>query len=118
MKSVIKPHPKRMQRKREKGWRKPDKAKYVGRPTRWGNPFSVGSMLPVNGMFAESVRNNGPLSQIETNEQAVELYGQWLDLRLEKQLDFLEPLRDMDFLMCWCPVEKVCHVDEILRRLG
>lgn len=33
-------HPKRIQRQRTKGWRMPDGAVYVGRPTKWGNPFS------------------------------------------------------------------------------
>ncbi len=31
--------PKRIQRKRTKGWRMPDGAVFVGRPSRWGNPF-------------------------------------------------------------------------------
>ena len=31
--------PKRIQRKRTKGWRMPEGAVYVGRPTRWGNPI-------------------------------------------------------------------------------
>lgn len=109
--------PKRIQRKREKGWRKPDNAKYVGRPTRWGNPFNIGSALPVDGNFVEAVIKNKPLLQIETNEQAVEFYRQWLDLMIKKRPDFLDPLREMDFLMCWCPLEKVCHVDVILERL-
>lgn len=33
--------PKRIQRKRSKGWRMPEGAVYVGRPTKWGNPFCV-----------------------------------------------------------------------------
>ena len=33
--------PKRIQRKRTKGWRMPDCAIYVGRPTKFGNPFNV-----------------------------------------------------------------------------
>ncbi len=32
--------PQRIQRKREKGWRMPDGAVYVGRGTKWGNPFA------------------------------------------------------------------------------
>lgn len=32
--------PQRIQRKRAAGWRMPEGAVYVGRPTRWGNPFS------------------------------------------------------------------------------
>ena len=31
--------PERIQRRRTKGWRLPAGAVYVGRPTRWGNPF-------------------------------------------------------------------------------
>lgn len=33
--------PKRIQRKRTKGWRIPKGAVYVGRPTRWGNPYRL-----------------------------------------------------------------------------
>jgi hypothetical protein len=31
--------PKRIQRQRTKGWRMPEGSVYVGRPTKWGNPF-------------------------------------------------------------------------------
>lgn len=33
--------PERIQRKRVKGWHMPEGAIYVGRPTRWGNPFRL-----------------------------------------------------------------------------
>ena len=33
--------PKRIQRKRTRGWRAKAGALYVGRPTKWGNPFFV-----------------------------------------------------------------------------
>src|SRR5438128_309262 len=36
------PRPKRIQRQRIKGWQMPPGAIYVGRPTRWGNPYRVG----------------------------------------------------------------------------
>ena len=32
---------KRIQRSRQKGWRMPEGAVYVGRPTPWGNPWPV-----------------------------------------------------------------------------
>jgi hypothetical protein len=35
--------PKRIQRQRKKGWCMPENAIYVGRPSKWGNPFKVGS---------------------------------------------------------------------------
>lgn len=34
--------PKRIQRRRTKGWRMPEGAIYVGRGTKWGNPYAVG----------------------------------------------------------------------------
>lgn len=33
--------PKRIQRKRDKGWRSPPNTVYVGRPSRWGRPHNV-----------------------------------------------------------------------------
>ncbi len=33
--------PRLIQRKRTRGWRMPEGAVYVGRPTKWGNPFDV-----------------------------------------------------------------------------
>ena len=41
-------NPKRIQRRRAKGWKMPANAIYVGRPTVWGNPYVVGSEL-MNG---------------------------------------------------------------------
>ena len=32
---------KRIQRQRTKGWRMPENAVYVGRPSLWGNPFPI-----------------------------------------------------------------------------
>lgn len=38
---TVRQQPRRIQRKRTRGWRMPEGAVYVGRPSRWGNPFSV-----------------------------------------------------------------------------
>lgn len=37
--------PERIQMQRTKGWRKPEGAVYVGRPTKWGNPFRLGDRV-------------------------------------------------------------------------
>ena len=42
--------PKRVQRRRTAGWRAPEGAKYVGRGTRYGNPFAV--VRQADGMLA------------------------------------------------------------------
>ena len=39
--------PKRIQRKRTRGWRLPEGAVAVTRPTFWGNPFPVGAWVKV-----------------------------------------------------------------------
>jgi hypothetical protein len=45
--------PERIQRKRTKGWKMPAGAVYVGRPTKFGNPFSVCALQTHNTATAE-----------------------------------------------------------------
>ena len=47
--------PIRVQRKRTKGWRMPANTVYVGRPTKWGNPYVVGTPMVrlISGIEAE-----------------------------------------------------------------
>jgi replicative DNA helicase len=84
------PAPRRIQRKRTKGWKMPPGAVYVGRPTKWGNPWLVTATMSAN--------------------EAVELYK--MDLKREPA-EFFEPLRNKD-LACWCPLDKPCHADVLL----
>jgi hypothetical protein len=46
--------PRRIQRSRAKGWRMPENTVYVGRPTKWGNPFVVGK---AGGAYTALVKN-------------------------------------------------------------
>ena len=107
--------PRRIQRKRTKGWQMPDGAVYVGRPTKWGNPF--------------------PFSAAEeagyTRHGAVSAFEDWLagnpwacgsdkfEAKRQAILDSLPELRGRD-LACWCPLvdEKgnpvPCHADVLL----
>lgn len=85
--------PKRIQRKRSKGWRMPTNTIYVGRPSTWANPF------------------------ITARE-----YKSWLDGDKETEheserriiLDNLEDLRGKN-LACWCPSGQTCHADVLLK---
>jgi hypothetical protein len=104
----------RIQRKRTKGWRMPEGAVYVGRPTKWGNPFPVK----------------------EHGEVAVEMFDQWLGYGISAGADCLVPypepgqlkaladrrdrilgdigdLRGKD-LVCWCHWMDPCHADVLL----
>ena len=82
--------PVRIQRRRTKGWRMPEGAVYVGRPTKWGSQFYIGGSL--------------------TRERAVAMYRRWLGRA--DWLD-LEELRGKD-LACWCRLDQECHADVLL----
>src|SRR3990167_7488225 len=59
--------PMRVQRKRTKGWRMPENTIYVGRGSKWGNPYKVdyhGSREEVIAKFEQMIYANESL-QIE-----------------------------------------------------
>ena len=88
---------KRVQRKRTKGWRMPANAKYCGRPTKWGNPFKI--------------------DDYNNRSDVIRRYEFWLRERLKDDPHFLDPLKGKD-LACFCPLDKACHVDVILKILS
>ena len=86
----------RIQLKRKKGWRKPENAVVVARPTKWGNPHTIKA--------AGSAR------------EAVRLYVlDWMHdpLRLVLAAEVVAELRGKD-LACWCPLDQPCHADVLL----
>jgi hypothetical protein len=90
--------PKRIQRKRTKGWKMPPNTVYVGRPTKWGNPYAV--PYPSEAQRAAIVANHR--DWIIANQQSAE---RW-------RLPIAE-LRGKN-LACWCPLNKPCHADVLL----
>ena len=90
--------PKRIQRRRSKGWRMPPGAVYVGRPTQFGNPLKVLG-----------------LSQKEAVEEYRALINQGVCYRgLFVCHDVIRrELRGKD-LACWCPLDQPCHADVLL----
>lgn len=109
--------PTRIQRRRIKGWRKPEGAIYVGRGTRWGNPFTVVSTARAPWrVLAEdpgaSALRGGP-HVFSTWEEAAEFATRLFRLHTgpfgsyEYDADTLADLRrDLAGrdLMCWCPL--------------
>jgi hypothetical protein len=105
--------PKRIQRKRVKGWRMPKGAVYVGRPTKWGNPFTVTSCIE-NGFTS---------SDAVARKMCADEFRQWLrhgdigwaygePLR-QRMLADLPELHGRD-LACWCLLDGPCHADVLL----
>lgn len=96
--------PKRIQRKRTKGWRMPEGAAYVGRPSKYGNPYPVGGRISTADGKAY-----GPKSAAECVAafRALFEHAGW-----DRHMP-LAPLRGRD-LACWCPLDQPCHADVLL----
>ncbi|GAA0637598.1 DUF4326 domain-containing protein [Streptomyces thermocarboxydovorans] len=113
--------PTRIQRRRTKGWRKPEGAVYVGRGTRFGNPARIAPANDHNSGLLVIWEPNGmpvgtwPADGREARRYATELYRFWITQ--PEQADtlrmFRELLRGRD-LMCWCPPDEPCHADVLL----
>lgn len=100
--------PKRIQRQRTKGWKAPEGAVYVGRPTRWGNPYAhedpAVAVSAFKGMLA------GDLSYVH----GLRLKGRPVDrARAEEFRRSIKALRGKN-LMCWCALDQPCHADVLL----
>lgn len=122
--------PKRIQRKRTQGWQMPEGTVYVGRPTKWGNPYRVGEILserhggPSGSDWLYAV-DRGWVGQRITTEMAVTLYRLlWSDVMYYGDDEsvpiglFAHPtdLRELTGkdLACWCPLDQPCHADVLL----
>lgn len=109
--------PKRIQRKRTKGWRSPDGAINVTRPTIWGNPFvhedpaeavAAYEMLVGGGSLQF---NMGPNAlRFASNVHPITLHHAFPEFVRER----IHHLRGKD-LMCWCSLDKPCHADVLIR---
>ncbi|WP_102158693.1 DUF4326 domain-containing protein [Zhihengliuella halotolerans] len=96
--------PRRIQRKRTKGWRMPRSAVYVGRNgslNGWGNPFVVEDLL-----------NGGNIDR----QQSVDLFRRALiEGRLQFSMSKVRAELAGKNLACWCPLDQPCHADVLLR---
>lgn len=108
----------RIQRKRTKGWLMPDGAVYVGRPTSWGNPFSV-----------QTAREFGycdGMSDLQAKQFVVDVFEEWL--RLGELSEYWLPNSVEQWcwirsnvhklqgkqIACWCSLDDPCHADVLV----
>lgn len=89
--------PKRIQRKRTKGWRMPANTVSVTRPGRWGNPF-----------------------KFDENSDAawcVCRFRDWLLFSEQGQFVAKAARRELrgKNLACWCAEDQPCHADVLLQ---
>lgn len=105
----------------------PEGAVYVGRPTKWGNPWTV-----INGYkqgwlvyddrdrygLAPSGSTSGGFiaaykTRAEAQSDAVRRYRKWLRSSPELVRAVVDSLSGRD-LVCWCREGDPCHVDPLL----
>jgi hypothetical protein len=107
-------NPKRIQRQRAKGWRLADhstNAVYVGRGSRWGNPYRVGQ----DGAVVGGALLYGKLDHTAATWAFKHaLYWGLLPYTVE---DVRRELAGKD-LVCWCSLSSECHATVLLEAAG
>ena len=111
--------PQRIQLRRSKGWRKPEGAIVVSRPSKWGNRYRVvvSGHHPADGSPRWSGRHDWetdyPMvpTRAEAAQRAVD--GFRADVAAGRIKGNLADLRGKD-LCCWCPLDQPCHADVLL----
>ena len=68
---------------------------YIGRPSKFGNPFTHLKHL------------GGPLVIVDSREEAIECYGNWIHFRPDLIADAKKELKGK-VLGCWCDPQD-CH---------
>jgi len=121
--------PKRIQRTRKH--KQPPNTKYCGRPTKWGNPFRLTTdgyieCFSINRKILDPWILWSMTGGFELND-ICDLYKIWLIEDLQKRYQFLpkppsienlDQLKEYDFLSCWCPLDKPCHVDILIELIS
>ena len=105
--------PERIQLRRTKGYRKPEGAVVVSRPTRWGNPFVSTDPARAVDLYRRWL-TTGNCDVMIGGDTGLSLaylpswnHADTLRMRLR------EELRGRD-LACWCRLDRPCHADVLL----
>lgn len=102
--------PERVQRQRTKGWRMPPNTVYVGRPTKWGNPFTPDQYWDA-GYRGDHKTAVGHC--IAAHRAWLLGEHHWAHGQPRTDPPDLSPLRGKN-LACWCPLDQPCHADALL----
>ena len=118
--------PKRIQRKRTKGWRLPPNTVVVTRPRHLGNPFRIGGWYrrgdvgqrgPFRFIYTASCIGEQPgYTEIKTATEAVEWYRWYRSVSPLREHE-LNELSGKD-VACWCALDQPCHGDVLLELAG
>jgi hypothetical protein len=108
--------PERIQRKRTRGWKMPPNTVYVGRPSKWGNPYHIGQnyidkVIENDEVVEHSWDSIDAKTAIAFYEEAITKKYPAVKITVE---EIIAELRGKN-LACWCPLDKPCHADVLLR---
>ncbi len=101
--------PVRVQRKRIKGWRMPKNTVYVGRGSKWGNPFKLGEHGDAQQCVNKYINYLLPYTHRPPNNTIGDIL---LSEAVMKTIQ--SDLRGKN-LACWCEEGTVCHADWLLK---
>lgn len=101
--------PVRIQRRRAGGYRQPPSTRFCGRPSLFGNPFSLEEHGPdAVGLHAKWLAGDGP-EQIRHRSRIYDRAA---------VLEGLPGLAAYEHLSCFCGIDEPCHVDTLLAMLA
>ena len=113
--------PVRIQRKRTKGWRMPPDTVYVGRPSRFANPYRIGEMTPKQAVekfrklifyIMSDLPGDRPKPWLQQKHTPLYWCTKAGSVNVHPSVP-LAPLRGKN-LACWCPLDQPCHADVLL----
>jgi hypothetical protein len=84
-------NPQRITRERSKGWKSPRPSRYVGRGSKYGNPYTV---------------------ELYGREKAVEMYKTFALATIG--IEQIQHDLKGQHLLCWCKQDEACHADWLL----
>lgn len=84
----------------------PENTVYVGRPSKWGNPFDDMPVDDAVRLFNEQIEKG--YRELDTLPRS--LFSRFTVMAMEAELE----LRGKN-LACWCPLDQPCHADVLLK---
>ncbi|NKR75812.1 DUF4326 domain-containing protein [Rhodococcus hoagii] len=105
--------PQRIQRKRTKGWRMPEGAVHVGRPSKCGNPFDYRVTMSDDEISAAEARQFVTDAYRDRLADSDRHPGDPLYEGAPTYGEIRSELAGKD-LACWCPLDQPCHADVLL----
>lgn len=122
----------RIQRKRQRGWKNPPSTHYVGRPSKWSNPFrDMGDITYVWAGHRRKILSPWVYyGLVATTGGAANLFRDMLFFPYKHEAepetkahfqtirDSIGELKQYEHLACWCSLDKPCHVDAIIELMN